>query len=146
VVVHPGAVAILCRDAQDRIAVIRQYRSTVDRDTFEIPAGTCDVIGEEPLLTAQRELREEVGVEASSWRFLGTFMNSPGWTDQVIHIFEARSLTFVDKDLHGPEEEYSQILWLSIDEVRGLQKTEVAFDSTFAVSLLAVYGGFFNED
>jgi ADP-ribose pyrophosphatase len=143
VVVHPGAVAILAIDADGRVAIISQYRATVDRFTFEVPAGTCDISGEEPLETAKRELLEEVGVEAEHWQQLGSFMNSPGWTSQTMHIFEAKGLTTVGRTPHGPEEESSHILWLHPSELRELLLDQPSIDSTLAVALHRIYGGFF---
>ena len=84
VAVHPGAVAILPINAAGEVGFIRQYRSTFDEFLLEIPAGTRDIPDEEPLETAKRELLEEMGFEAKEWTLLGRFMNSPGWTTQVM--------------------------------------------------------------
>jgi len=142
VVVHPGAVAILCVDEYERVALIRQYRATVDALTYEIPAGTLDGEGENALTAAQRELVEEIGVVASSWTELGTFLNSPGWTNQTITIFEARNLAYVPRQPAGPEESVSEVLWLTIGELAELQKVERFFDATTAVALHRLHGGF----
>lgn len=141
---HDGAVAILVINDRDEIGLIRQYRSPFDRFTVEIPAGTLDVAGEEPLHTAQRELREEMGYLASSWTLLGRFMNSPGWTNQVMTIYEARGLTMVTREPDGPEESSSQIQWLSPLALREVLRREDAIDSTLAIALHRVYGTFFD--
>ena len=144
VAVHPGAVAVLVIDEHERIGVIRQYRSTFDRTTYEIPAGTNDVEGEEPLTTAQRELREEMGRAAATWRLLGRFMTSPGWTDQLMTIFEARDLTETDREPAGPEESASSVQWLSPRDLRAALALEPAIDSTLTVALHLIYGTFFD--
>jgi len=144
VAVHPGAVAVLVIDDRDRIGVIRQYRSTFDRTTYEIPAGTNDVVGEDPLTTARRELREEMGCEAARWRLLGRFMNSPGWTTQVMTIYEARELTVTSREPAGPEETASSVQWLSREELRHVLSLEPAIDSTMMVALHEIYGSFFD--
>jgi ADP-ribose pyrophosphatase len=142
--VHPGAVAILCIDGLGRIGVISQYRATVDRVTIEIPAGTCDVAGELPLETAKRELEEEMGCRADRWTLLGRFMNSPGWTNQVMHIFEARDLTSCAPAPAGPEELQATTQWLLPSELRDALLAEPAVDSTMAVALNRVFGTYFD--
>lgn len=143
VAVHPGAVAILCVDEAGKVAFVRQYRATIDELSYEIPAGTLDSDGESLLDAAKRELLEEVGVEAKTWKQLGTFLNSPGWTDQRITIFEARQIRKMDRQPAGPEESESEVLWLDLDEIREIQRTSPSFDSTTAVALLRLFGDFF---
>jgi ADP-ribose pyrophosphatase len=144
VAVHPGAVAVLVIDELERIGVIRQYRSTFDRVTYEIPAGTNDVDGEDPLTTAQRELGEEMGCAASQWRLLGRFMTSPGWTTQVMTIFEARGITMTSREPAGPEETSSSIQWLSLANLREALALEPAIDTTMMVALHLLFGSFFD--
>lgn len=142
VAVHPGAVAILCRDDHDRVGLIRQYRVTVDAFVYEIPAGTCDVPGEEPMRTAERELREEMGLEADSWRLLGRFLNSPGWTNQIMTIFEARGLRSVGRQPQGPEENASTVHWCDREELHALRRSEPFLDSTMTIALHLLFGDF----
>jgi ADP-ribose pyrophosphatase len=104
VVRHQGAVAIIALDADDHVILIEQYRASIGRREFEIPAGTCDVAGEAARRTAARELREEVGYEASSFELLGSFLNAPGYSDQRTLVYLATSLTKVDRAPEGPEE------------------------------------------
>ena len=68
--VHPGSVAVLALDEEDRVLLIRQYRHPVRQKLWEIPAGLLDVPGENPLHAAQRELYEEAHVKAGEWRVL----------------------------------------------------------------------------
>lgn len=76
--VHPGSVAVLALDAEDRVLLIRQYRHPVRQKLWEIPAGLLDVPGENPLHAAQRELYEEAHVKAEDWRVLTDVYTSPG--------------------------------------------------------------------
>ena len=141
---HGGAVAILAINDAGEIGVLRQYRATVDRSTLEIPAGTCDVAGEDPLATAQRELREEMGCEARSWRLLARLMVSPGWTDQLMSIYEARDLRQLERRPEGPEESAATIEWLSPEKLREVLAGEPAIDATMAAALNRVYGTLFD--
>jgi ADP-ribose pyrophosphatase len=143
---HKGAVAILAINDEDKIGFVRQYRSTFDSYLWELPAGTRDVPDEDVLETAQREFLEEMGCTAGRWTLLGRFMNSPGWTNQVMTIFEARDITQLDRIPAGPEETASSVHWLSREEVKELLASESAFDSTSAVALHRVFGTFFDRD
>ncbi|MGW8768798.1 NUDIX domain-containing protein [Streptomyces sp. NPDC055815] len=90
--VHPGSVAVLALDEQDRVLVLRQYRHPVRQKLWEIPAGLLDVPGENPLHAAQRELYEEAHVKAGDWRVLTDLYTSPGGSDEAVRIFLARDL------------------------------------------------------
>ena len=144
VATHKGAVAILVVNNDGEIGLIRQYRATFDTYTWEIPAGTRDVEGEDPLDTAKRELKEEMGATAREWNLLGRFMNSPGWTDQVMTIFEARSIELGTRNTAGPEEASSTIHWLSPLDLRTTLRNEPAVDSTMMVALNRVFGTYFD--
>ncbi|WP_435059582.1 NUDIX domain-containing protein [Streptomyces sp. bgisy060] len=90
--VHPGSVAVLALDDQDRVVVLRQYRHPVRQKLWEIPAGLLDVPGENPLHAAQRELYEEAHVKAEDWRVLTDVYTTPGGCDEAVRIFLARGL------------------------------------------------------
>jgi ADP-ribose pyrophosphatase len=92
---HPGAVVIAAIDAEARVYLVDQYRHPIRRHLLELPAGCLDP-GEAPLDCAKRELREEVGIEAADWKYLGMFYSSPGFADEALHAFLARELTFGD--------------------------------------------------
>jgi 8-oxo-dGTP pyrophosphatase MutT (NUDIX family) len=90
---HPGAVGILAYD-DDVIYLVRQPRESVGvPDLLEIPAGKLDEAGEKPLDTAKRELAEEVGLAAERWEHLCSFLTSPGFTDEEVHLYLATGLS-----------------------------------------------------
>ncbi len=92
VVGHPGAVAVVAHDDQD-VWLVAQPREAVGLpDMLEIPAGKCDVDGEELLATAKRELSEEIGKGAGTWERLLSFYASPGFSDEQIHLYLATDL------------------------------------------------------
>jgi len=92
VVEHPGAVAIVAFDAHGRAVLVRQWRHPARGPLWEIPAGTRDVAGETPERTAQRELAEETGFSAASWRSLGSAFLAPGYSTEEMHFFLATEL------------------------------------------------------
>lgn len=91
IVKHPGAVVIAALDEQQRVVLVRQYRHPVGGWLLELPAGGLEP-GEDPLAAARRELREEVGLEARSWRWLGEFFSSPGFANERLHAYLAEGL------------------------------------------------------
>jgi ADP-ribose pyrophosphatase len=112
---HPGAVAIVALDADGRMALVRQWRIAADAALLEIPAGGLDPAPdgskEDPELAARRELEEETGMRAGSWRKLGAFYSAPGFTDELMHLYLATDLTPASDDGRlGPDEDERLIL------------------------------------
>lgn len=103
VVDHPGAVVVAALDDAGNVFLVRQYRHPIGEYLLELPAG-CLEPGEEPLAAAQRELREEVGVEAAVWKPLGVFCSSPGFANERLYAFRAEELTHVERDLDDDED------------------------------------------
>src|SRR5947199_930248 len=81
IVRHPGSVAIVPRQADGRIVLVRQFRYVTGRELWEIPAGTLDKPGEAMADAARRELAEEAGFKASRWTALGSAYLVPGYGD-----------------------------------------------------------------
>lgn len=104
VVEHLGAVAIVALDDDNQVTMIHQYRHPIGRRLLELPAGLLDVSGEDPVVTARRELVEEVGLAAQRWETLVDLAASAGFTDEVVRIYLARELSEVDRVVHGDEE------------------------------------------
>lgn len=97
VVHHPGAVAVVALDDQDRVVLVRQYRHPVGGYLWELPAGLRDSDGEPPLETAKRELAEEALLSAGRWSLLVTVANSPGFSDEIVEIYLAEGLSAVER-------------------------------------------------
>lgn len=102
VVEHPGAVAVVALTDGGEVLMVEQYRYAAGELLLEIPAG-CLEPGEEPLACAQRELREETGAAAEKWMPMGKIYSSAGWSNEVIHLFAARGLTFTEGRLDEDE-------------------------------------------
>jgi 8-oxo-dGTP pyrophosphatase MutT (NUDIX family) len=90
---HPGAVVILAVDEQERALVLQQYRHPALTRFVELPAGLLDIEGEDPLVAAQRELREEGLVVAEQWTELFSTYSSPGLSSERISYYLARGLS-----------------------------------------------------
>lgn len=91
IVRHPGAAAVVPVLDSGKVVMVRQYRYSIGAATLEIPAGKLDP-GETILTCARRELKEETGYSARRMDKLLPFVSSPGFTDEVIHIYLARGL------------------------------------------------------
>lgn len=116
-VAHPGAVAIIPVRDDGRIVFERQYRYPVGRVMLELPAGKIEP-DEDTLLTAKRELREETGYEAASWRHLGTMHPTIGYADERIEIYLAQQLTQLESNALD-EGEFLEVITLTLDEALG---------------------------
>ena len=110
---HPGAVTILAFLDDRTLLLERQFRYPLRRHFIELPAGKIDP-GEEPLATAKRELREECGYEAASWRHLGTLHPAIGFADEHIELYLARELNHVGHKLD--DDEFLQVLEVELDD------------------------------
>jgi ADP-ribose pyrophosphatase len=109
VVGHPGAVAILALDDRGGLLLVRQWRVPAGRALLEIPAGTLDVedgVVEDPDVAARRELEEETGSRAGTWRKLASFWTAPGFASELMHLYLATDLAPADGDHRlGPDED-----------------------------------------
>ena len=115
IVTHPGAVTVLPFDGE-RIWLVRQPREPVgEQSLLELPAGKLDVDGEAPEATARRELSEEIGLGARSWRHLVSFYNSPGLLAEENHLFLAEDL--YEERLEAEEEERIEIVPMPIERL-----------------------------
>jgi len=121
VVRHPGSVAIVPRQADGRIVLVRQYRYAVGRELWEVPAGTRDHAGETIEATAQRELAEEAGLAGARWRRLGQAYLVPGWADELMTFFVAEELAATEA--HAELDESFVVNDFNLHDLRVLRST-----------------------
>lgn len=129
---HPGGVGILALDGGD-VLLVRQYRYAFSRVLTEIPAGKREP-GEEPFVTAQRELREEIGATAGKWTELGALIASPGCYGEVLYLYMAQELTF--GDTHLDEDEFLDVVRMPFDRAVELCMTGELTDAKTVIALL----------
>ena len=115
VIAHPGSVAIVAHDGE-RLYLVQQPREAVNEPgLLELPAGKLDEDGEEPLDTAKRELAEEIGKGARTWKHLTSFYTSPGFVDEECHVYLATDL--YDESAEAEEDERIEIVTVPLSEL-----------------------------
>ena len=132
---HPGAVVILPRDTQGRFLLVRQYRHSVRQSLLEAPAGALE-LGEDPRTCAERELREEIGERAETWRDLGKLFPTPGFCNEVQYLYLATDL--VPDRLPSDDDEEISVVALYFSEILDLIRSGELLDGkTLAIFMRA---------
>ena len=132
IVRHPGASAIVPFEDEDTVLLIHQYRHAAGGTIWEVPAGKLD--GDPPEVCARKELVEEVGRRAGRLQALGTLWTSPGFTDEVIHLFAAFELEAVPPQ---PEEhEVIEVVPTSLERALAMVWDGTLRDAKSALALV----------
>jgi ADP-ribose pyrophosphatase len=113
IVSHPGAVGIVAINEKKEVLMVKQYRKSVDEILIEIPAGKLEM-NEDILECAQRELMEETGFYAKNMKYLAGFYTSPGFSNEIIHLFLAQDL--VEQKLPVDEDENIKLELMGLNE------------------------------
>lgn len=111
VVEHNPSVVLVPVDDDGQIMFVRQHRYPVAEYLLELPAGVIEA-GESPLSTAQREIREEIGMAAEELVMVGEFYLAPGYSTELMYVFMARGLS--DDPLPADDDEFISVETLSI--------------------------------
>lgn len=135
IVKHPGAVAIIAVTAEGKLVLVEQYRKALERSLVEIPAGKIDP-GENPATTAARELEEETGYGARQLTYLQSFATSPGFADEVIHLYLAKDLYILEEKAALDEDEFVSLLEVTLEEAQEMVKDQRIFDAKTAFAVL----------
>jgi ADP-ribose diphosphatase len=114
IVRHPGSAVMMAVDDRKRILLVRQYRLPAEDYLWELPAGKVDE-GEKPLQTAKRELAEETGFQARTWKKLASFYASPGYVQERMTVFKATDLKAGDAT--PMDDERIEIRWFKKKDV-----------------------------
>ena len=118
-VFHPGAVAIIPITADNKMVLVKQFRKPLEKIVLEIPAGKIDP-GEQdrPIETARRELEEETAYQAKVLEPVTAMYVSPGFANELLHIFYAEDLIKVDNPLPQDEDEVLELYELTLQEAK----------------------------
>ena len=141
IVEHPGGVAIIAVDSDGKIPIVKQFRKAAEDYLLEIPAGKLEH-GEQPIDTAKRELLEETGYTADNLEKLTSFYSSPGFTNEIIHIFVAQNLT--SGEAKPDEDEYIEVEKYSIEELKQMIEDKEIKDSKSIIAIL-MYDSFIKK-
>lgn len=134
IIKHPGAVAVIAITNEDKLVMVEQYRKALERSIVEIPAGKLEP-GEEPIVTARRELEEETGYGAHTFTFLQAFATSPGFADEIIHLFVAKDLYQIEDKAGLDEDEFVELLEVSLEEAQAMVADERIYDAKTALAV-----------
>ena len=137
---HPGSAVVVALDDDERVLCLRQYRHAVRRRFIELPAGLCDVDGEDPLEVARRELGEEAGLRAGEWIRLASAYPSPGISAELMHFYLARDLSPADRRDFVPEHEEADMetFWVAFDELHAAALEGRLQDAPIVLAVLLV--------
>ena len=113
IVRHPGGVCILAKDQDEKILLVKQFRKPMEEAYLELPAGKLE-INLTPEENASKELEEETGYKCEHLRFLGAFASSPGYSDEMIHLYAAEGLYKGQKG--GDDDEFIEIVRVTEEE------------------------------
>lgn len=133
IIEHPGAVAVVPFTDDGQIVLVKQYRYPVERVMLEIPAGKLDN-GEEPDDCAKRELAEETGYIAEKITKITSIFTTPGFTNEIIHIYIAENLTVAEK--HPDEDEFLNVEIYNKSQIKQMISDGGICDAKSIVGLL----------
>ena len=133
IVEHPGGVGVVALMQNGNVCMVRQYRRPLDDFLLEIPAGKLNW-GEEPFGCAVRELEEETGYKAKNYRYLGQICPTPGFCNEIIHIYLATDL--IKGEANPDEDEFVEVEEYSIDELCDMIMEGTIIDAKTIVGVL----------
>ncbi|MDD3839174.1 MAG: NUDIX hydrolase [Clostridia bacterium] len=126
IVNHPGAVAILPLTDKNELIMVKQYRKPIERVLLEVPAGKLDE-DELPEECAERELEEETGLTAEKLINLSSIYTTPGFSDEVIHLFIATGLK--KGRANSDDDEFLEVVKIPFNKVMEMIEQNLIMDS-----------------
>ena len=139
VVEHYGAVAVVAMDDDNNIPMVYQYRHPVGRRLWELPAGLLDVAGEPAHHTAARELQEEAGLQAKTWRVLVDLDSTPGFSDESVRVYLATDLSEVDRPEAHHEEADMTLQWYALADAARMVLSGEIVNAIAVAGILAAH-------
>lgn len=139
IVRHPASVVLLPIVGDGRVVMVRQFRSPIGRETWELPAGTLNR-GEDVDAAARRECEEEIGLVPHGLTRLARLFPSPGFCDEEMIFYRATDLRVPPPDSphHPDEDEDIQTRTVTVEEARAMVAREEIVDLKTAYALTLV--------
>ncbi|KQL20344.1 NUDIX hydrolase [Cytobacillus solani] len=134
IIKHPGAVAILALTDDDKIVMVEQYRKALEKTIIEIPAGKLEH-GEAPETCAKRELEEETGYACKKMEWLISFYTSPGFADEIVHLYIAEGLEKKENAASLDEDEFVNLMEITLEEAQAYLKEQRIYDAKTAYAV-----------
>ena len=136
VVYHNGGVAVLAVNDQNEIYLVKQFRYPFLQEMLEIPAGKREK-DEDPRICGIRELKEEVGMEADNFEYLGKMHSSPGCFSEIVYLFLATGLHSTGQQLD--EDEFLDVYKVSLDKALEMIENDEITDAKSQLAILKYY-------
>ncbi|HVU14034.1 MAG TPA: NUDIX hydrolase [Phototrophicaceae bacterium] len=134
-IIHPGAVAIVAFDSDQKVLLVRQFRSAAQKTLVEIPAGTLNP-GEDPHGCAERELQEETGYKPGTLEALGGIYSAPGYTSEFIYLFSATDLS--ESKLAHDDDEFIEVEHVPLAQALAMIESGEIADGKSVAGLMRV--------
>ncbi len=137
VVRHNGGVGILAL-VENRIILVKQFRYPYNEDTLEIPAGKLET-GEDPLTCGIREFEEETGYRTESLTRFATIYPTPGYCDEILHLYEATDFALVEDPLASDEDEFIDVIYMDLETAHNKVVNQEIRDSKTVIAINHAY-------
>ncbi|AZB44884.1 NUDIX hydrolase [Bacillus sp. FJAT-42376] len=134
IVKHPGAVAVIALTSDGKMLMVEQFRKALERTLVEIPAGKLEK-GEKPETTAVRELEEETGYTAGSMDHLLSFYTSPGFADELVHLYITDDLIPLENKASLDEDEFVELMEVTLEEAEEMVANGRIYDAKTAYAV-----------
>ncbi|MEG9297402.1 NUDIX hydrolase [Mangrovibacillus sp. Mu-81] len=131
---HPGAVAVIALTPEGKLVLVEQYRKALEKSIVEIPAGKLEP-GEEPIVTAARELEEETGYGCEKLEHLISFYTSPGFADELVHLYVAKNIKRIEEARELDEDEFVEQIEVTVEEASMLIEEKRIHDAKTAYAV-----------
>jgi len=128
IIKHPGAVAVIAITEEGKLVVVEQYRKALEKAIVEIPAGKLEK-DEDPALCARRELEEETGYGCKEMKLISSFYTSPGFADEIVHVYLASGLYKIENAAELDEDEFVNLMEITMEEAQSLITEQKIFDA-----------------
>ncbi len=135
IVEHPGGVGVAALTKENELLLVKQFRYAYTQQVLEIPAGKREA-GEDPMLCGKRELSEETGGVAENFEFLGQIYPTPGYTDEIIHLYFAKNVTIAQA--HPDENEFVEVVKIPFAEALQMVLNNQIKDAKTQIAILMI--------